>query len=1713
MSSVDDATQRETTPAPQCARTSLPSGDGGGRVFIHHRIEQQAQRRPQAIAVIDSERQLSYAALNADAGIVAARLAARGIGPGDCVGVMLGRGCGLVTALLGVLKTGAAYVPLDPAYPAQRLNFMLNDTGARLLISEYALASRLDAPRNGTVVLDLRQMMSGDEAIPVTAPSCRLLPSHLAYVTYTSGSTGRPKAAGVQHANAAAFVDWALGVFAPEELASVLFATSVCFDLSIFELFVPLGIGGQVVVAANLLDLPALAGRACITLLNTVPSLMAGLLHQHSLPPTIRTVNLAGEVLPQTLVRKLYGHAHIQRVFNLYGPSECTTYATFALMDRRADAIHAPIGKPITGTHCYVLDDKLQPVPGGEEGELYIGGDGVANGYIKRPALSAERFLPDPFADEIGRRMYRTGDRVRQGGDGQFLYVGRSDFQVKLHGYRIELGEIEAVLYEDPLLEQVAVMLVGEEESRRLVAFVVPRGDLDLFRHDEVRDRLRQRLPDYMVPTGWVVLDCLPTTLNGKLDRSALSQLSIDAPDSARAFVPPRGETEQTLAAIWASLLSVADIGRDDDFFLLGGHSLTAMCVLVRVQSECAVELSLKHVFATPVLKDLAATIDGLAMEDSASHVPLHRLGATRAPLSYSQEMLYLECQLSQDALCYNVTESFHIVGELNVRALEWALTEVIRRHEVLRTRFVREGEEVVQRIDPPPAMLSIPVFDLTGCSAEEQRERVPQWQIHSAKIPFALDKGPLLRATLLQCGPLDHWLALTVHHIVTDGWSQSVLRREISTLYASFDSPSRLPELAVQYADYALWQRHWLDQGRLQQGLDYWARKLQGAVPPASFPPDGAPASTRSFRGRREPLNLPADLTAKLKERCTEFGVTPFSWLLTALKVLLLRTTGVEDIVIGTAFSVRRKLETEALVGDLTNTVALRTELRGDMSFHEALQHIAATTLDAHEYCDTPFQKVVEHVATRRGSYGNPFFRVMLILENEPYDALHLGEKLTVVREPIDIGAAVEDFALTLYEEGAGFGGFAEYRTDLYSRATIRRLLDTYVRILQESLEHTARAIDAFDLLGAADRATLLAWGRGAQREESAELVVSRFSTCACKAPDATAVITDAGSISYGELHTRSNQLAHYLRACGVAREARVGVLAERGVELCMALLALMKLGAVYVPLDPAYPIDRLRWIAADADLAVVLRHAPTRHLDSGDGRPCIDLDTLGEQLAQYPMTEPVTQIDPQNLAYLVYTSGSSGKPKGVGISHAALANQINWFRETFALTPTDRFVQKTSISFDPSIEEMFGSLTAGASLVVARAQGEHDVDYLNALIEREGVTCIDLTPSLLYALMLSATPAAWRTVRAVWSGGEVLHPELVDAFKAQSTAMLYNTYGPTEATIQTTWTLAMEPPGPLPIGRPIANTHCYVLSPQLDLVPQGVRGELYIGGAALARGYYANPALTAEKFIPDPYGKPGSLMYRTGDQVRWRPDGQLEFFGRLDSQIKLRGFRIELGEIEAVLHRHPSVKQAAVSLCEIEPGIQALAAYVVVHKQYDPASLREWLGAYLPRYMVPVHWMELDAMPVNANGKLDRSVLPAPCAGAMDAQDYVAPRSTVEAWICTSLADLLQWERVGVHDNFFDLGIHSLTAVRVASRLEALFSIELPVRLIFEASTPARLAALVEEKVGAGKAAFIDKNEEAAKADRLLVSLDTLSDDEVELLLEQLDQEARAP
>jgi len=1072
---VDIAAIRPATSVCPPEDLSGPWGDP----FIHVRIEEQAQRSPVAVAVASQDRQLTYAQVNGMANDLAWKLIALGAGPDTRVGVLMGRSAALVVALVGILKAGAAYVPLDPDYPVDRLRFMLQDTQAQLLVTEKDLHQKLDMRFEGTVVgiEQFLQNRAGDHhANPPKPPHG----DNLAYVTYTSGSTGRPKAVGVRHESAAKFVSWSGTVFRPEELAGVLFATSVCFDLSIFEIFVPLSVGGQVIVAANVLDLAVVTGNEQITLINTVPSLMAELLHLVSIPRSVRVINLAGEALSAALVRNIREQTGIDRIFNLYGPSECTTYSTFAALTKDDSYRDVTIGAAIDGTHCYVLNNVFEPVASGEEGELFIGGDGVARGYINRPALTAERFLPDPFAGRAGKRMYRTGDWVRQRPDGSLLYSGRADFQIKLRGYRIELGEIESVLEEDTAIDRAIVMLLGDAtEDKRLVAFIVSKDRGNRLHRADLRARLRLKLPDYMIPGTWVELERFPMTLNGKVDRSALALLEHPQPRQMMEETLPRSATERSLASIWKELLAVETVGREDDFFVLGGHSLTASRMLVRIAQEHGVELSLKDLFSAPILKDFSAVVEAAARQEVVAVVPLQRLGSPQAPLSYSQETLYVEDQLYSPAVCYNVAESFRIAGPLNMPAFEWALAEVIRRHEALRTRFVWQGDEVVQRIDPPNSMPKLLVRDLTGLGEEQERQQeARRLQIENAREVFRLEAGGLLRAMLLQCGTDDYRLVITVHHIATDGWGQSVLRREIGDLYHSFGRSSPLPDLPIQYADYAVWQRSWLNETRLQEGLDYWTKQLDGVNANSGFVPNRSTKSSRFLRGAREQVRLDPALTSQLKQFCVQHGVTPFMLLLSVLKVLLYRTTGIEDIAVGTVFSDRRPLETELLIGNFTNTVVLRTDLSGNPKFCDLLRKVARSTLDAQQYRDIPYQKVVERAGAHLALNRQTFFQVMLVLENVTNESLQFGKDLTVTPERIDIGAAIASFVLSLVEDGDQLTGHVEYYLDLFNQETIRSLFASFKALLKAYIAHPDHTIDQFALLPEADRHQVMTSG-----------------------------------------------------------------------------------------------------------------------------------------------------------------------------------------------------------------------------------------------------------------------------------------------------------------------------------------------------------------------------------------------------------------------------------------------------------------------------------------------------------------------------------------------------------------------------------------------------------------------------------------------------------
>lgn len=1686
--------------------------------LVHHVIEARAAERPNAVAIVDALGRLRYDEMNRMANRVAHRLRAAGAGADTPVGVLMPRGRELVVAALGVLKAGACYVPLDPNHPPERLRFMRADSRAHLLLGVPALAAACGLAAEDEII-DTNPALV-DTSMPATNPGQAINPESLSYVFYTSGSTGWPKAVGVRHAGTAAFVASALGTFEPEDLAGVLFGASVCFDLSIFEMFVPLAAGGTVIVGRTVLDLPELSARERITLMSAVPPAMSELLRQDVFPDSLRVVNLGGEAVPNAMCRQVRAQTTAQRLYNLYGPTECTTWCTIARIAPDEPGAYAPIGPAIEATNCYLLDPEGHPVPDGGEGELFVGGVGLARGYLGRPGLTAERFVPDPFTTLPGQRMYRTGDRVSRRADGQYLYHGRFDFQVKLNGLRIELAEIESVIEEDPRFPRAIVLLLGElPAERRLVAFYERPAAGTVVDLAAERERLRRRLPDYMLPAAWVAVDRFPLMLNGKVDRHAVARLPIEAaaPGTCAPWQAPQGPLEEALAKLWAELLQPppARVGRDDSFFALGGNSIGATRMLVRVEREHGVELALRTLFDEPTLAAFARAVGaGLACPRTTA-ARLQARGLSEAPLSRQQEMLVLEDELHPATSCYNIVQSFRLRGKLDEAVLARSLDALVARHDALRTRFVRRADGLVQQV-VPAALVSVPLvrLDMTGLAEPAQREsRLREAMVAVLRAHFPLAAAPLARAVLARCADNEHVLGLAIHHVATDGWSQSVLLRELGALVQAGGDASVLGPAPLSCTDYGAWQHTWLDDARLHAGLAWWSARLEGAPPETVFPADRSRPLNRAFRGAREPVRIEAALARDVRALGARCGATVFMTLLAGFKLLLHRYTGQDDLVIGTAFADRREIETEAMVGDFVNTVVLRTDLSGRPRIEELLRRVAATTVEAHAWRHVPFQSLVRQLHSGRALDRNPLCQTMFVMQDAPAGALDLGPALDVREEPLDIGTSLIDLAFSMEEAGDAFEGHVEYDTDLYDRATICGLIAAWRTLLAGMARAPAGFVDEVPMVDSAEAARLATFARGPVPEAVAEDVVARFERQVRASPRALAVVAEDHTLSYAELLAQARALAARLRGAGVGAESRVGVMLERSPALVVAQLAVLMAGGATVPLDPRHPAERLAALAGDASLDGLLLDSRTRAAAPRGAHWTLDLDL---EAAAPPTGDLIhAAVDPAQLACVFYTSGTTGRPNGVGVPRGALARQLDWVVGAFGLVPADRFLHKASIGFDASIAEILAPLLAGAAVVLARPHGEYDPGYLAELIAREHVSCIDLPPSLLQALVDVLEPQAWSQVRLIASGGEALRPELARLVHARlPECRLLNTYGPTETTVQSAWTEVSAGLEGGPLGRPITGTRLHVLDAQGVELPVGATGELYIGGEGVTRGYLGRPALTATRFLPNPFGAPGERLYRTGDRVRWGADGRLHFLGRVDRQVKLRGFRIEPAEIEQAILREARIGQALVLVREDDAGRPELVAYLVPAAGLAPASLpspaecRDALRGRLPAYMLPVRWMTLAALPLTRNGKIDRARLPRPDGSTLATRVHEAPRDDVEATICTLFAELLQCARVGRDDDFFELGGHSLLATRAAARLGEHFGIALRARSLFAASTPATLAEsvrMLQSRQGIAMPAAADAEDQV-----MLRGIETMSEDEVALLLDLLGDQA---
>ncbi len=1649
---------------------------------LHEVFERQVERTPEARALVFEDEELSYGELNRRANQLAHYLQGEGVGPETLVGICMERSVAMIVSLLAVLKAGGAYVPLDPNYPRERLVYMLEDARVAVLLTQGHIEQQLPDYQGLVLRVDTEwELIAGQ---PVENPASPVTAENLAYVIYTSGSTGRPKGVLGTHRACVNRFEWMWEhyPFEPDEVCCQ--KTSLSFADSIWEIFGPLAQGVPLVLIPDdvIKDPPLLLetlAQQKVTRIVLVPSLLRAILDSVAdVPvPRLRYWSSSGEALGADLAQRFRERLGERCLINLYGCSEVCADVTYYELPKHLGERRVPIGQPIANTQAFILDAYQQPVPQGVSGEIYIGGAELTRGYLNRPDLTAERFVPHPFSAAPGALLYRTGDLGRYLPDGNIEYFGRSDNQVKLRGQRIELGEIETVLNEHPAVSGCVVKLVGvartdgRDSDARLVAYVIAdetRGG----RAAELHRYLQGRVPEHMIPAHFLMLDALPLTPSGKVDRRALPAFD---PTAAKAvgYVAPRSPVEELIESIWSEVLGVRSAGVHDNFFELGGHSLLATQVITRMRQVFPVEIALRSIFEQPTVAGLSRLVEGKMLTDKPSDLPaiehIERDGPL--PLSFAQQRLWFLNQLEPGNPVYNIPVAIQLIGSLDHATLRQAFSEVLRRHESLRTGFSVIDAEAVQVVSPP-MLFDLPLSDLSHLERREGEQTVQAIATKEAAQPFDLGRPPLLRGRLLRLGQEEHVLLLTMHHIVSDGWSMGVLVREIGALYTSFlqGQSSPLPELRVQYGDYSVWQRQQLQSGLLNAELQYWQRQLNGAPPVLELPTDRVRPAVQSYRGGTVKLEIDEETAEALKELSRREGVTLFMLLLAAFDVLLWRHTGQEEIVVGAPIANRTRTEVEGLIGFFVNTLALRVSLKGNPTFHELVRQVREVCLGAYGHQEVPFEKLLQELEPERSLSHTPVFQVMLVVQNAPAVTLELpGLKLS----SMEIGVETAKFDLTLFiwETEQGIDGRVEYNRDLFDHSSIERMVEHLNVLLSNVLGNPDRSITSLSLLSAGEQYQLTSEWNQTHREYPSRCLHELFEEQVEQISENTALIFEDEVLSYRELNEKANQLAHYLQAAGVGPEVLVGVMMQRSVEMVIALLAVLKAGGAYVPLDPEYPRERLSFMLEDAGFSILLTQERLVDFVNDTATRVVAVDREWSVISQASRDNPASAVSRDSLAYVIYTSGSTGLPKGAMNSHGAISNRVLWMQDAYALQADDVILQKTPFSFDVSVWEFFWPLVVGARLVLARAGGQRESRYLVELIKRRGVTTLHFVPSMLAAFLEESSAAECHSLRRVICSGEALTIELqARFFNRFEKTELHNLYGPTEAAIDVTYWNCERASArrSVPIGRPITNTAVYILDEQMGLAPVGVTGELYIGGAAVGRGYWRRAGLTAERFVPDPYGSErGARLYRTGDVCRWLNDGNIEYVGRSDDQVKVRGHRVELGEVESALRRCAGVRDCVVMARTDDGSGPRLVAYVVAATE-EPVSRSQWreeLSAQLPDYMIPAVFMVLAEIPVTVNGKVDRLALPAPEVSRSElSREYAAARTATEELLIAIWSEVLRVEGIGVDDNFFELGGDSILGLQIVAKA-AQAGLHLVPKQLFKHQTIAELATAAAE------------------------------------------------
>ncbi|NLT88084.1 MAG: non-ribosomal peptide synthetase [Pseudomonas lactis] len=1621
------------------------------------------QQTSDATALVWQDGSLTFAQLHTQANRLAHYLRDKGVGPDVCVAIAAERSPQLLIGLLAIIKAGGAYVPLDPDYPAERLAYMLKDSGVQLLLTQTALLPQLPSAE-GVCVIAMDSLHL--DSWPTQAPGLHLHGDNLAYVIYTSGSTGQPKGVGNTHGALAERLQWMQATYQLNETDVLMQKAPISFDVSVWECFWPLITGCRLVLAGpgehrDPHRIAQLVQEHGVTTLHFVPPLLQLFIDEPLAAEctSLRRLFSGGEALPAELRNRVLARLPAVQLHNRYGPTETAINVTH-WQCAASDGERSPIGRPLGNVICRVLDEQLNPLPAGVPGELCIGGIGLARGYLGRAGLTAERFVADPLG-AAGTRLYRTGDRARWNADGVLEYLGRLDQQVKLRGFRVEPEEIEARLRAQAGIAQ-AVVLVRDAQ---LIGYYTADAELD---EQRVKIALADELPEYMVPALLMRLDAMPLSPSGKLDRRALPEPVWQT----REHVEPHTPLQLHIAAIWRKVLGLPRIGLRDDFFALGGHSLLATQIISRTRQACDVELPLRTLFEASELGDFAEQV-GLIQAAGQRNQQTAIAKVDRSQpvrLSYSQQRMWFLWQMEPDSPAYNVGGMARLRGVLDVGRFEAALQALIMRHETLRTTFPSVDGVACQKVSAQ-TNVRMDWQDFSALNEPQRQQRLQQLADVEAHTPFNLETGPLLRACLVKAGEQEHYLVLTLHHIVTEGWAMDIFARELSALYEAFiderDSP--LPALPVQYLDYSVWQRQWMEAGERQRQLDYWTAQLGNEHPLLELPGDRPRPPVQSHRGELYRFDLSDELAARVRAFNAQHGLTLFMTMTATLAVLLYRYSGQTDLRIGAPVANRIRPESEGLIGAFLNTQVLRCQLTGQMRVSELFEQVRHTVIEGQSHQDLPFDHLVEALQPPRSAAYNPLFQVMCNVQRWEFQQSRQLAGMTVEYLANDARATKFDLNLEVTDLDHRLGCCLTYSTDLFDEPRIARMAAHWCNLLEALIADPHQRLSELPLLSADEQRALrdsLGVEKGAHRLD--QCIHQLFSQQASQRPEAPALTFAGVTLSYAQLDERANRLAWMLRERGVGPQVRVGLALPRSLEMVIGLLAILKAGGAYVPLDPEYPLDRLHYMIEDSGIGLLLSDAALfealGELPATVACWCLEDDS--PVLANYPAEAlPLVSLA-QHQAYLIYTSGSTGKPKGVVVSHGEIAMHCQAVIERFDMRPDDCELHFYSINFDAATERLLVPLLCGAR-VVLRAQGQWDAEEICALIRTHRINVLGFTPS--YGSQLAqwlATQQQTLPVRMCITGGEALTGEHLQRIRAAFTPQLFfNAYGPTETVVMPLASLAPEQleegAGSVPIGSIVGARVAYILDADLALVPQGASGELYIGGAGLAQGYHQRPGMTAERFVADPFAGKGGRLYRTGDLVRQRADGLVEYLGRIDHQVKIRGFRIELGEIETRLLEHDAVREAVVLALEAPSGKQ-LVAYLVSDAEH--AALRDALKAHLkaqlPDYMVPAHLIVLQSMPLTANGKLDRRALPEPDPEA-NRQAYVAPRSELEHSLAAIWCAVLNVEQVGLDDNFFELGGDSILSIQVVSRARQA-GIHFSPRDLFQHQTVQSLAAV---------------------------------------------------